>query len=554
MRRFKNVLLIGVDTLRADSLSIYGGRPEVSPNLEAFSVNSTVFMQARSQSSWTLPSFASMITGQLPSAIGATVYTGHLPERAETLGEILRPMGYATETICTNAWLGNKQSGFEQGMDGVWYRNDPPAQAAVQQVYDFVSRSMGRDWFCFLHLMDPHAPFRPSRAALNRIGGNETEGPYKFGFDAIDAWKLLESPPPENEIRQVRTLYEAEVENVDSALKDLFEFLQVNGLAENTLVIFAADHGEEFFEHGGFEHGHTQYEELVHMPLIICGDGFPAGGRIETPVGNTDIFPTILEYVGIPVPPGLPGVSLKRVIAADVPPDRPIFGEGNTRGTEKKYVLEWPYKCVFDYVQRSGVIYNLADDPGETTDIRQGNDELAYKLVEAMAEAMKPDQTAFHVWITVSHNEMPRRFTGTLRVPGGIETVQGFLLTDDDHYSVNGDTVTFDFSSRNDILGLYRHLLIVPADDSDTVEASVRVDGAVDPVRFFPYGTSVAEPSGAATVRIDDFPLGPDLPQALEDNPAACYIWGVRGYAREEVAVEHDPATQEQLRALGYLH
>ncbi|HDS29759.1 MAG TPA: hypothetical protein ENN67_01820, partial [Firmicutes bacterium] len=170
-RRHKNILLIGVDTLRADSLSIYGGRPEVSPNLELFSQTSTTFMQARSQSSWTLPSFASMVTGHLPSTIGAVEYSGHLPQRATTLGEILRPMGYATQTICTNAWLGNRQSGFEQGMDGIWYRNDPPAQTAIHQVYEFIMRSMGRDWFCFIHLMDPHAPFNPPRAMLDQIGG-----------------------------------------------------------------------------------------------------------------------------------------------------------------------------------------------------------------------------------------------------------------------------------------------------------------------------------------------------------------------------------------------
>ncbi len=551
-RRFRNVLFIGVDTLRADALSIYGGRPEVTPNLEAYSETATVFTQARSQSSWTLPSFASMITGRLPSTIGATVYTGHLPDRATTLAELLRPCGYATEIMCTNAWLGNEQSGFEQGMDALWFRNDPPAQVAVHRAYDFISRSMGRDWFCFLHLMDPHAPFHPPRELIDRLGDPAIEGPYGNFFNAIDRWKSLETPPPENEIRQVKNLYDAEVANVDAALKDLFEFLEVNGLAETTLVIFASDHGEEFFEHGGFEHGHTQYDELVWMPLIIRGDGFPAGEAIDASVGNTDLVPTVLRYVGYPIPEGLQGVPLQDVVSGNVTDIGFVFGEGNTRGTHKKFVVEWPYKCVLDYVMGQAQLYDLDADPGETADVRELNTDVTMRLAEAIAGTMLPDQTAFHVWITVSHNETPRRFTGTLRVPGGIESVQDFLLARDDHFAIEGETLTFDLSSRNDNLGLYRHLLIIPAEDAETLEATVRVNGAIDPMRFFPYGLRIPEPSGSATVQIDDFPLGPDLPQALEKLPAACYIWGVRGYASEVTRVEHDPITLEQLRALGY--
>ena len=552
-RRFRNVLLIGVDTLRADALSIYGGLPEVSPGLQAFSERSTVFDQARSQSSWTLPSFASMITGRLPSSIGATVYTGHLPERANTIGEKLRSYGYATETICTNPWLGNNQSGFEQGMDALWYRDDAEAQAAVHRAYDFITRSMSRDWFCFIHLIDPHAPFDPPRRILNELGDPSAEGPYRFSFNQIDDWKTLETPPPDNEIQQVLHLYNGEVLNVDTALKDLFEFLVVNGLDRNTLVIVASDHGEEFFDHGGFEHGHTLYDELVRMPLIIHGGDFPEGERIDSSVGNTDLFPTILEYADIDVPEGLPGIPLQQYISGDAPGNRFIFGEGNTRGTHKKFVVEWPYKCIMDYVLRQAVVYDLENDPGETIDIHEDNPELTYNLAEAIAGTMLPDQTAFHVWITISYSEEPKRFTGTLRIPGGIENVQDFLLTDDDHYTVDDNTITFDFSSRNDILGLYRHLLIVPADDSEILEVEVLIDGEVAPNRFFPYGNSTPEPSGSVTVEIDDFPLGPELPQALEGLPAACYIWGVRGYSQEYIAVEHDPITQEQLDALGYV-
>ncbi|MFH1676347.1 MAG: sulfatase-like hydrolase/transferase, partial [bacterium] len=148
-RRHKNVLLIGVDTLRRDSVTPYGENGNITPYLRALSETSTLFMQARSQCSWTLPSFASMVTGRVPSAIGANIYSGYVPDDTTTIGEMLLPQGYATETVCSNTWLGNDQSGFHQGMEGLWYRYDASAQAVVGRARSFIASSTGRDWFCF---------------------------------------------------------------------------------------------------------------------------------------------------------------------------------------------------------------------------------------------------------------------------------------------------------------------------------------------------------------------------------------------------------------------
>ena len=552
--RQKNILLIGVDTLRRDALTPYGAPENVTPNLEAMTEFATTFNQARSQAPWTLPSFASMVTGRVPSEIGATIYTGVLPERANLISEVLLPEGYATATICSNTWLGNEQSGFHQGVEELWFRVEGLADVSVEQAKDFIARSIDRDWFCFLHFIDPHAPYLPPAEFAELTVDPFYNGVYKESFGQIELWKSGDYMPPDEDIQHIFNLQRAEVSHVDSALGNLFAFLEENGELEDTLIIFAADHGEEFFEHGGFEHGHSQYDELVHMPLIVRGDGFPEGERIDTCVGNFDIFPTILTWLGMELPDDLDGVPLQDVIAGDVGNDRIIFGEDNTRGTLRKFCVQWPYKCILDYVTGDRMLFNLEDDPGETIDISGDDPELTRELTAAIVQAMVPDQTGFHIWITRGYSEGPHMFTGTLTVPGGIKKVYDFKLTDSDTYIVEGDTITFTIISATVGMGSNKHLLILPEEGADTIDATIFVDGRIQNDRFYPYGSRMPEPSGSAVVSINDFPLGPSLPLSIEEYPAGCYIWGVRGYDREENRVELDEETQEQLRALGYVN
>lgn len=552
-RRHRNVLLIGVDTLRQDSLTPYGASPKVTPNLQKLSDESTLFTQNRSQAPWTLPSFASMITGRLPSEIGATIYTGFLPDRNTTIAEILLPEGYATGTICSNAWLGNEQSGFQQGMEELWYEYNAPADKSVEKAIDFITRSSGKDWFCFLHFIDPHVPYAPGRKYVDLLCDPAYDGPFVEVFNAVEQWKSGTTTPTASDLEQARNLYLGEVARVDDSLETLFEHLRQTGLMDETLVIFAADHGEEFFDHGGFEHGQSQYDELVHTPLIIRGPGFAKGRRMDSNVGNIDIFPTILSYLEMPIPDNVVGTPLQQVATGEISNDRMIFGEDNSRGTLRKFAVQWPYKCILDFVTGESRLYDLEKNPKETEDLGAEDKATTRQMSERIAGAMIPEQTGLHIWITRSYNEAPQTFTGTLRVPGGIERVVAFRLLGGDSYEVKDDTITFSITSSLELLGPNKHLLIIPAKGADTLEASILVGGQVRPDRFFPYGIDRPEPSCAATVNIRDFPLGPELPLSIEENPAGCYIWGVRGFDSESDRVTLDQETKDQLRSLGYL-
>lgn len=549
--RKKNVLLIGVDTLRADSVSLYGGRAEVTPYLEEFSKRATTFLQARSQAPWTLPSFASMLTGQLPSAINSNVYTGHLPDKALTLGEILIKEGFATQIICSNAWIGQEQSGFEQGVEGLWYKYDMPAEETVDKAREFITRSIDRDWFCFLHFIDPHVPYRPPQHFVDLLTDPAYSGEFKKSFGSIEEWKAGEFIPDQNDIKQVRNLYDGEVAYLDSALVQLFKFLEENNLLENTLIIFSADHGEEFYDHGQFEHGQSQYDELVKTPLIIMGEGFPAGLHVEDSVGNIDIAPTILRYLNLPIPEIMIGFPLQDVISGKVK-NRTIFGEDNTRGTAKKYAVEWPYKCILDLVTAQRLLFDLQSDPHELKDISSEKPEICDMLVQKILTNMKISQTAFHVWLTRSYKEPVQEFSGSILVTGGIKEIKGFLLDKDtDKYHIEGNLVTFNFKTTVSIIGPNKHLLIVPEDPYAPISVSIRVNGMIEPNRLFPYGTPTPEPSCEATVRLSDYPLGADLPLAIEEVPARIYLWG--SIASDESQIKLDEQTREQLKSLGYV-
>ena len=566
---YRNVLLIGVDTLRADAISPLGGRPEVTPNIQAFSENATVFTQAYSQAPWTLPSFASIVTGLMPATAIDSEMGQYLPRKVTTVGELLLPEGFATYTVCSSPWLGNPRSGFEQGMEGFSLITGPIAQVQVEDAMKFIAMSddLSRDWFCFIHLMDPHTPYSPPEHLIDLLCDSDYTGEYPTSYPG-SRWRKGDIIPSQEEIEHERCLYDCEVANVDSALKDLFDFLDERGLTEDTLIIFCSDHGEEFNEHGGFEHGETQYEEQVHVPLIIKGPGFPAGERFDNCVANLDILPTILRFLGITQPESVSGIPLQDILSGERANNRVIFGEEALDNSGLIYSLIWPYKCILDYKTEESQLFDLANDPGETTDLSDELPEEKAAMVATLQMMLRPESSEIHVWVT-GYEQYDHRFTGSIHVPGGVGQVQTYLFDSGDTYTVSGDTVNFNISSLiNQPLGPdnlrprgvtfipmpMKHLMITPSPDVDMVEFSVTVDGEISGSRFFPFGNSTVNSSGSVSVGIDEFPMVPLLPTPGESPPDSIILWGARGTQSDEPPIELDPETLEQLRALGYLN
>jgi len=559
--RHKNILLIGIDTLRRDALGVYGGRPEISPNISRIADHGTVFNRSWSQAPFTGPSFASMLTGLYPADITSTITTVQVPDRATTVAEILLSEGYSTRMVCGNPYLGSSRSGFQQGIETQWYRSNTSPSESVEIAKKYIETCSDRDWFLFLHIMDPHSPYDPPRELVDTLCTRPYRGRYEDYFLDMAEWELYHSPPLREDVDRVHELYEAEVADVDNAIGEIYSYLEQHGMLDDTLIILTADHGEEFFEHNQWGHGQSLLQEIVNMPLIIWGGGLPEDIDTDTCVGNMDLAPTILDYAGAEIPGGMCGTSLLRLGSDN--PGRIIFGEGNLRrGHHRKFAVDWPYKCILDFFTGETRLYDLANDPGETLDISGQNLETAQvtqRLSTEMVTTMVPMQTTLFVAIIGNPDDGPARFSGTITVPGGIGFVTSTGKIEDDEFTWSGNTVEFDFS--NGIMGPdpKKALIIYPSPDSDIIEIEVLADGRLDPTRFFPYASNQPEPSGSAVIDIYDLPWPNRIPPDARERPVAIYILGIPGFPRDDTAIDYghmelDPETREQLRALGYLN
>lgn len=391
--RPRSVILIGVDTLGARHLGLYGSRRPTSPFLDRRARSGRVFERAFSTSPWTLPSFASMFTGLLPSGHGVHVVLrkdghrrfGKLDASAPTLAEVLAANGFATTAIVQNPILRTEfglHRGFEvydlDAGDNVSHRK---ADAVLERALAWVDRHelADRRFFLFVHLFDPHLNYdapEPFRGGFTRQIGSRLQLPIQGAKSIRDRISRLTAADREF----IEAAHDEEVRALDEQLRLFFDGLAARELDDETLVVLTADHGEEFFEHGGFEHGHTMFDELLRVPLIVWGPGVSAG-REPSPVSVADVAPTVLEALGIERPGTMFGMSLwpalreRRTIGR-----RPLVAESTKYGSEQKALILWPHKLVVRPVEGKRALFDVAADPGERRDLVQAQPELAASL------------------------------------------------------------------------------------------------------------------------------------------------------------------------------
>lgn len=305
--RQPNVVLILLDTLRADRTSVYGCERDTTPNLARLAARGVVFDEAFSTSSWTWPSTASILTGRTPEVHGVQgASSSFLPERLDTLAEALQREG-----VTTGAWSGSPlivpDKNFDQGFEffdsseaGVMRRSDlflPGALEWLQTVGD-------RRFFLYLHLMEPHAPPVPLPEG-RRLFASEVPTDFDprrvvdaswelrtHGF-ARDGTPTTEAVLSVEEQRWVRNLYDAGAWSADHWVGAVLDRLEELGLTDSTIVAVTSDHGEELFEHGLLGHAHALWRELVHVPLVVAGPGVPVGERRAAPISNLALGPTL---------------------------------------------------------------------------------------------------------------------------------------------------------------------------------------------------------------------------------------------------------------------
>ena len=412
-----NVLLISIDTLRADHVGAYGYRLDTTPTVDALAKRGVRFADATVAWPKTWPSMAAMVTGKAPQTNGILLRPRRpLPADNVTLAEALRDAGYATGAVVANVNLA-KSFGFDQGFEQYvesWadealrltgsasFRNAPGlvkrftnGRIVTDQALatlDALGNGREKPFFLWLHYIDPHGPYVPPPAYAKLFAGEHP--PYPVPLEDLPPYQLQIDPATgeiSNDIGFYTAQYDREIRSLDGQLERLLAALDERGLTRDTLIVFTADHGESLSENEYYlEHGDVPYQTTGAAPLIFALDGRFSGGRvIEGPVGVIDVFATILAVTRTTPPPGIASTNLLPVLEGDE-----AAMPANVFMTSGKYepwqlvIREGAWKLVLLRAPQDRewlraperALYDLSRDPTEQHDVRAEHPELAAAL------------------------------------------------------------------------------------------------------------------------------------------------------------------------------
>jgi arylsulfatase A-like enzyme len=320
LRPAKNVVVVLIDTQRADRTQPYAPETRVrTPTLLALAAQGAVFEAAQAPENWTKPSTASVLTGLWPMTHQAKTDAARVPERAVLVSETFKEAGFATGSFIANGFV-SANFGFAQGWDHytnyIRQNKSTEAENVYREAAAWIEAHKNERFFAYIHTIDPHVPYDPP-ADLLALYDDRTD--YRGQVTPRGTPDLLEkakrNPPAvvfdASDLRRLEALYDGEVTYHDREFGKFLERLSQLGLAEDTLVVVTADHGEEFRDHGSYGHGHSLYQEMVHVPLMFRLPGrIEAGIRLPQTVSTVDIVPTILELTGVRANPEVEGRSL----------------------------------------------------------------------------------------------------------------------------------------------------------------------------------------------------------------------------------------------------
>lgn len=404
-----SLIWISVDTLRADHLSRNGHSRDTTPYLDSLFREGIYCTRAYAQSSWTLPSMLSLISSLSPAEIGITsgvkpiprpgetgskaaargdIRLEHFSERHLTLAEVLQSGGYATAGISTNGHLRIEQ-GFAQGFahfdqTSCMWDTASCALGAARTWLDARDPASAQPFFLWIHLFDPHFDHR-----------NDGVAPWPL-YRAPEGYEALFPPQPgEPAEERVRRAYDRKLRYLDDQLRGFVEELRQRGALEHALLAFSVDHGEEFDEHGLWGHSKSLRDTLVHVPLFFRFPGTAPAGDFEAPVRNLDVAPTLLDALGLAVPPAMRGQSLVPAFRGAEASALPAYGETRRFELDLRYWLDPASgrKLVLDLAQGSRALYDPERDPGERSDLLAREPEVAAALERALRARIAEEES-----------------------------------------------------------------------------------------------------------------------------------------------------------------
>lgn len=386
------MILISIDTLREDHMGVAGHDRPTTPYLDQLAAEGVYFPHCYAQCSWTLPSMLSMFSSLPPPVFGITegikamprhmrripdgkgyqdVLAEHFSEEHVMLAEVLHEHGYRTAGFSTNGHLGVDQ-GMGQGFDDfdssscLWGMADCAYEKAGAWLDAHLEAADDAPFFLWVHLFDPHFTEWGDPPVYASPAGYES----MFAAEDPDALPAAE---------RVRRDYDRRIRYADDRTREFLEGLRGRGVLDDVLLVVAADHGEEFDEDGRWGHSRAVRNTLVHVPLIVRFPGERWRGELDRVIGNVDIAPTVLDFLGLPVPVTMEGQSLLAAVQGGAFTPRPIYGDTRRFELNLRFSID-PVsnrKLTLDFETGARELHDLGADPAERRDLAGAESERA---------------------------------------------------------------------------------------------------------------------------------------------------------------------------------
>jgi len=401
-----NVIVLLVDTLRADYLGSYGFPGDISPNLDRLAGESVVFENCYANAPWTPPSVGTLFTSLYPQVHGLNRFAERkfrdpdsgalrgsvLPDDAVTLAETLRDAGYQTAAFVANPWL-RSDLGLGQGFD--FYDDSSvsktvPATLLTVAAREWIEqRPRDKPFFVYLHFMDVHEPYDSPQEDFDALWNGLFDGDERL-IDSLPP-KYLETKPSwaggEMRMRLAywRARYAAGVRLFDRRVAGLLDFLRESGLLDSSYLVLTSDHGEELYEHIGWGHGESLHEHQLRVPLIVRPPQPSSSRRVASHVRLVDLMPTLLAVAGAERPAGLQGVDVSGLLGGNaLATPLPVFSTGVVGEPEVHSLIDGRYKLVVDLERGSPALFDLESDPEELKNVARRETAVVESMLERL--------------------------------------------------------------------------------------------------------------------------------------------------------------------------
>jgi len=395
----EGIILISLDTLRADHLGTYGYHRNTSPYIDAFAKESVVFENAVVQSPWTLPSHMSIMTSLYPSSHGVLEKNNRLADEHVTLAELLRAKGYKTAAFADGAFMKGSY-GFKQGFDIYDGDNWIGIARILPKAKKWLKENKSNPFFLFIHCYDIHDPYAPPPPYDTIFHDFHYTGNFVPSTKKMQAaaWRRLEVN--DEDVLHIKALYDGGIRYTDEKIGEFLSYLQELGIKDSSIVIITSDHGEEFKEHGSFLHWKLYFRPNLHVPLIMHMPNYPKKDiRIRELVQSIDILPTILDSAHLPPHSKAQGRSLLplirqnstflrrswwRIFHSFRKKEDFSFAEGKDKKSDDYSIIKGNYQLMYDLESKSTRLFNIKNDPLAQNNITDNHAALVKQLLSKL--------------------------------------------------------------------------------------------------------------------------------------------------------------------------